>query len=1355
MAESDTDFARFAGQVTFPRSPQDLTNTAICPACLNPLTSTVCGVCHLDLNHPAAAELFQLSTDAAAALVRRLTLIGRIRYETAQLLEQQAAGRAETLAQAALISVIAPPAELVPPADLASSAGPMPAPAPFAGLVPTSAHPTFAHPDVPTGPPVLPGQPAAPHRSSVQVILLIVGVSLLSIAAIFFLVFAFITYGLLARSIIIGSLTLAALVAASLLKRHGLRATAEGIAVFAVVLVYLDAFAVRANNLAGLEDANGASYWGIILSCSAIAFMLWHRASTLRVPNIVAFAAFVPGVGLLVGGLADSLPSSTQYFAAFVAAAAAGLVHLLAPSRTSGSAAAGIAERIIALSMAGVGLAGAFFAAFAVQPGSVWAPAVALAIVGIVALTHVLIIGSTDVATGVRVLGTIIAGTGAVAVAAIGAAIATRLDTADFNTAEPALLWPVVIAATAALGLEAVARRTTNPAMAIPGRVAAFSAAAVAALAGVIPLSIALFWTFAAAVSGYADPWTRPAAATATDRGSGLLFSIVALAVATLLVAGFWAASGLFRKRSAILFWAAAAVLVMVVPLIGVVWATVTGWLLLAAIGTAILVITRERTPIRPSLRLPIASGSFMAMILGYSASWVSIDTWGWASLTTVAVMLAARSALRREQAIPRSVLLAAAIITALVGAAALARQLAGAYTTELTSGIDALRFVGILATLLVAAAATVPARFASTIDRRVAYWVALPAALIVSLGSKGVVDTAGRWALDTLLLSEFGTSLGLGLAMLGALLSWVIPRATATGTGALRPERIFASIAVAPTVYWVVDSFARVLGLPEYARMTAPIVAALLVAVGSLSITLLRPTTLDSTTLDSTILDSTIPVPSTPSSSTVQVSSLPRWVRETSIALVAVPAVLFAVATDQDAAWLVLLLAGITALILAISADGLFASASRRKHFGWLAILLATAGLWWRLAGDQVSALEPYVLPVSGILLLVAYLIWRAAERAAGATQSPERSPAPSSAAPLVALGGLLVAILPLAVDATTGDVMRAFVIGAISALLLLGGVFIATGSALRPYLDAAAFTGAIGVLITGAGRGVFLVLESGGSDDARLDAWLGGTFLVLMLAAVGIPWANDAADESRSRRRIAAQALVVLAMTSVLVLEGESLESDSLGPIRAFAVTVLFCLVYLASIGWRRSLFTPMVGWIGLGFAAATALIGTAVDALDPIEFGTVPIAIALVIGGALHLARNPRARSWLHLGPGILVLLLPSLIATTTATTAVTTGGGDRPLWRLVGLGLLAVATLIVGAVRRLQAPFVLGVLVALIHGIATFSTEIRIVYQAIPGYYWLAAGGVLLIVLAARYEKRIKNLKDAALMVASLR
>ena len=326
---------------------------------------------------------------------------------------------------------------------------------------------------------------------------------------------------------------------------------------------------------------------------------------------------------------------------------------------------------------------------------------------------------------------------------------------------------------------------------------------------------------------------------------------------------------------------------------------------------------------------------------------------------------------------------------------------------------------------------------------------------------------------------------------------------------------------------------------------------------------------------------------------------------------------------------------------------------------------------------------------------------------------------------------------------DATTGDVVRGFVIGAISALLLLGGVFAAPRGTLEPYLDAAAFAGALGVLVTGAGRGVFLAVEPGGSNDARLDTWLAATFLLLVLAAAGLA-TNGAADDTAhgtagpaARRGIAAQALVVLAMAPVLVLEGASLGSDSLGPVRATAVTVLFSLLYLAGSLWRRPPLTPLVGWIALGFASAIALAGIAGGALDPIEFGTAPIAIVLVVAGALRLARNPRARSWPQLGPGIIVLLLPSLVAPALYA------GADRPLWRLVALGVLAVATLVVGVLRRLQAPFILGAIVALVHAAATFSTEIRVVYQAIPGYYWLAAGGVLLIVLAARYEKRIKN------------
>src|SRR5690606_19554873 len=99
-------------------------------------------------------------------------------------------------------------------------------------------------------------------------------------------------------------------------------------------------------------------------------------------------------------------------------------------------------------------------------------------------------------------------------------------------------------------------------------------------------------------------------------------------------------------------------------------------------------------------------------------------------------------------------------------------------------------------------------------------------------------------------------------------------------------------------------------------------------------------------------------------------------------IAVVAVPALVRTVAIDHEATWLVLVLLGLAALFLAISHDGLFGSESPRKHLGWVALALATAGLWWRLAGDEVTALEPFVLPLAGALLLVALLVWRAAIR-------------------------------------------------------------------------------------------------------------------------------------------------------------------------------------------------------------------------------------------------------------------------------------------------------------------------------------------------------------------------------------
>src|SRR5690606_8400326 len=118
-------------------------------------------------------------------------------------------------------------------------------------------------------------------------------------------------------------------------------------------------------------------------------------------------------------------------------------------------------------------------------------------------------------------------------------------------------------------------------------------------------------------------------------------------------------------------------------------------------------------------------------------------------------------------------------------------------------------------------------------------------------------------------------------LVLLAALVAW----SASPGNAGLRPERVAASLGIGPALYWVVDSFVRLVGFADYVVSLAPITAALLAAVGALAISLLRP-------------DSTA-----------------RAVREAGVGPVAVPAVAAALALRLDAAWLVLMLAAVTAL--------------------------------------------------------------------------------------------------------------------------------------------------------------------------------------------------------------------------------------------------------------------------------------------------------------------------------------------------------------------------------------------------------------------------------------------------------
>lgn len=1262
-ADDDAEFRAHAGTVLWPSSPDALTDTTKCPACFTPLRDIVCGNCGLDLAHPAAAELASLSSGAAERLSRRVAVIGRIRYETSRPSPVVDSVHAPVMTVESVTAA-------TPDWSLTVAGEPQEAP-----QVSTPKPMTDA------------AQPATtPRRSGVQVALLIAGVSLLSIFAIFFLVYAFINYGIVWRSVIIASITVAAFVSASLLRRRSLLASAEGLAVFALVLVYLDAYALRANDFFGLAAADDAVYWGATVTTASVLFIAWHRLSHVRAASIVGWAGVPLGVGMLSWGLTDGMEPATRVFTVFAASTITGLAHGLIARPTF----LGTLERMLLLSSASFALLAAFVVSWAVDPSHDWGGTIACGLVIVIAFALATSTVTGEPTPAIRAFGLGFAALGGVAAASAVSVGAVRIAADDSGFA---VFVPVVAAAAVALLLEASAARWAGSRFTRLGGFAAWGAAGVLALTAVLPLATAAMPLGVGLVTGLASPWTAGPDLALTEPPTDL--AVLALACVLGLAAAFWLLTGAWRRRGAALAWGTGSVLILAATQLPQLWLVLAGWLAIALASFALLLRTRGTTVSR-AYRIAFASVLAAATTLMYFVGWASTDTWLFTTVATIAILLVTR--LLTAHAPWKAILLGIATVLLFVGVAAAARLATWEqnvpWELALTNEAVLLTLAG---TTLVAVAARGYRRVVTTRDRQTTFWIAG----VVSGASAFVAhNTIARVAgsESVLMLPQPVTSLLLAALLLGALLLWVGLRVNA----AFRVERIAASVALAPVVFWLVDSFAEVLELPDFARSVVPITAALLTAVGALAVTIMRP------------------------------SGTPRWAREAGIAIVGVPAVLTAVYIDAPAGWLVLILAGVTLLLIAIDADGLFASGSRRKHLGWAALAFATAGLWWRLSADRVEALEPYVLPLAGALLAIAYLIHRAAQRAGAGVR----------AAPVVALSGLLVAILPLAANAVTGDLARAVVWFGVSAVLLLAGSLIVRIE-VQSFLDAMALAGAAGVLATAGGRAVLA-----SSDNLVPDGWILAALVVLLIAGFGqagqrLP--SQRVNAGTGARRLIGQGLVVIGAVSFAAVETAGYFDATLGTVRAIATVTLLCALHVIAFAIDNVPLTRAVATVAVAVAVGSATVGLIAGALDPIELASIPIAVALLVTGRIRLTAEPDARSWGALAPGLAVLLAPSLLSSFS----------EPELWRLVGLGVTAVTVLIVGAARRLQAPFIFGLVVALIHGFATFAPQIRAVYESQEWWVWAGLAGVLLVILAIRYEKRIQNLKDAVGRIAALR
>jgi hypothetical protein len=566
---------------------------------------------------------------------------------------------------------------------------------------------------------------------------------------------------------------------------------------------------------------------------------------------------------------------------------------------------------------------------------------------------------------------------------------------------------------------------------------------------------------------------------------------------------------------------------------------------------------------------------------------------------------------------------------------------------------------------------------------------------------------------------------------LVAACASWVFLRAN---HGGLHLERTIAAIALAPAVYLLTR---------EVLFITAAVTSVFILAAPAVALVVCSLALLRGTNRDGGAGRVTASAAAIGATGTLAVDSTARRDRialEIGSAIVLVPAVFAAVGTVvtfRSLGWLVIVLAGIVALIMAIAADGLFGSRSNRRHFGWLALLLGTAGLWLGLDQAGIVALEPYVLPVAGIVLTTAALI-----RRYGTT---DRLSEASPVAGVLTFAALLIALVPLAVSSESGSLARPIVLALVSVTLMIGAALVRWAPPSSTYLAAAGLAGAISLVVTAFAQTQRLV-GAPGAPDGRLELWLVLPTMAAIMTAVLLVRQTDAETTALRRGTGIALVLVWASVLTWVELTVVSAPADAgLSTPRAVLLVLALSAVHVIALAQPRAPLGAITAWIVLGLAGLAAITVASSGKVDPFELVTVPVALALIGSGWLRLHSNPRARSWPWFGPGLSLLLVPSLLLDLTY----------NDLWRIVSLGIAAIIVLVIGSSRRLQAPFVIGAVVLLIHGVAQLWPWIALAYSVIPWFLWLGGGGLLLIVLAARYEQRIANLKSVALRISALR
>ncbi|GLH97229.1 SCO7613 C-terminal domain-containing membrane protein [Phytohabitans aurantiacus] len=293
-------------------------------------------------------------------------------------------------------------------------------------------------------------------------------------------------------------------------------------------------------------------------------------------------------------------------------------------------------------------------------------------------------------------------------------------------------------------------------------------------------------------------------------------------------------------------------------------------------------------------------------------------------------------------------------------------------------------------------------------------------------------------------------------------------------------------------------------------------------------------------------------------------------------------------------------------------------------------------------------------------------------------------------------------------------------------------------------------AAAGLVGTLPTKAttlgGLGLVVAVSVAVAASARTVAVRVAGALAAVAAGVAFAFAAAQAAELP----LHAAAFAVLAVGVLALAAGGAVTPTLTRPLDAAALSVAALAVLLALGDLRYAAAVAAIWGVAAGGRAlwrksrrvALAMVAASSELLawwlslaagdvTITEAYTLPAAAVALVAGWLALRARPERSSWLAYGPGLAAALLPSL-----ASVLVEDG---QPIRRLL-LGAGALGAVLAGSVWRRQAPVVLGGVTLVV----VTAAELVRVWDLLPRWIFLAAGGFVLIGLAMTYERRRRDL-----------